>query len=65
MKLNPAPFRDAKNRVCASVDIVARAPVAVEDVDLAEPPADDAAEGVGACVYQSVVFARPQFARVR
>ena len=43
VKLNPAPFRDATNRVCASVDTSRVRPVVVEDVDLAEPPSDDAA----------------------
>ena len=43
VKLNPAPFRDAENRVCASVDTSRVRPVVVEDVDLAEPPIDDAA----------------------
>ena len=43
VRLNPAPFRDAKNRVCASVDTSRVRPVVVEDVDLAEPPSDDAA----------------------
>ena len=43
VKLNPAPFRDEKNRVCASVDTSRVRPVVVEDVDLAEPPSDDAA----------------------
>ena len=43
VKLNPAPFRDAKNRVCTSVDTSRVRPVVVEDVDLAEPPSDDAA----------------------
>ena len=43
VKLNPAPFRDASNRVCTSVDTSRVRPVVVEDVDLAEPPSDDAA----------------------
>ena len=43
VRLNPAPFRDAKNRVCTSVDASRVRPVVVEDVDLAEPPSDDAA----------------------
>ena len=50
VKLNPAPFRDATNRVCASVDTSRVRPVVVEDVDLAEPPSDDAA--LGRCVLQ-------------
>ena len=43
MKLNPAPFRDEKNRVCTSVDASRVRVVDVVDVDLAEPPIDDAA----------------------
>ena len=43
VKLNPAPFRDASNRVCTSVDTSRVRPVVVDDVDLAEPPSDDAA----------------------
>ena len=43
VKLNPAPFRDATNRVCASVDTSRVRVVDVVDVDLAEPPIDDAA----------------------
>ena len=43
VKLNPAPFRDAKNRVCTSVDTSRVRSIDVVNVDLAEPPSDDAA----------------------
>ena len=41
--LNPAPFRDAQNRCTETVDTSRVREIAVRDIELIEPPADDAA----------------------